>query len=440
MRIFLLVWIGQVISLFGSKLTEFALGFWILEQTYQETGTITQFALTILFIYLPKVIVSPVAGVLIDRWNRRYAMILSDLVAGVITLTIMFIVLSGSLEIWHIYLAIIITSSFNAFQLPAYTAAIAQLVPRENLSQANGMVQASSAIAKITAPFVAGLLLQVVHLKGILLIDFITFLVALITLSCVKFPYLKRRRRRKQQIFSQLLTETGSSWHYVAARAGLRQLLGFIAISYFTTGMLEVVLWPLLYEPNSTEELGMVLSIGGCGMLLGSITISLWKGFKNRVKTILGFVAFQGLIVFLAGTRISLLVLAAGIFGYLFSLPIIISSNQAIWQSKIPPRLQGRIFALQQTIERSLSICAYLLAGPLVDRVFNPLMAENGLLADSIGKFIGVGFGQGIALLLILLGMVNLIAVAIACREPRLRNLETELPDRTQSNLDFKSI
>ena len=168
MRIFLLVWIGQVVSLLGSKLTEFALGFWILEQTYQETGTITQFALTILFIYLPKVIVSPLAGVLIDRWNRRYAMILSDLVAGLVTLTVMLVVLSGRLAIWHIYLAIIITSSFNAFQVPAYTAAIAQLVPKKNLSQANGMVQASSAIAKIAAPFIAGLLLQVVHLKGIL--------------------------------------------------------------------------------------------------------------------------------------------------------------------------------------------------------------------------------------------------------------------------------
>ena len=434
MRIFLLVWMGQVISLFGSKLTEFALGFWILEQTYKETGTITQFALTILFIYLPKVIVSPLAGVLIDRWNRRHAMILSDLVAGIVTLTMMLIVLSGRLEIWHIYLAIIVTSSFNAFQVPAYTAAIAQLIPKANLSQANGMVQASSAIAKITAPFTAGLLLQVVHLNGILLIDFTTFLVALTTLSCVKFPYLKRRKKRQAPIFSQLFMETRSSWHYVAVRLGLRNLLCFVAISYFTTGMLEVVLWPLLYQPNSTEELGMVLSIGGCGMLLGSITISLWKGIKNRVKTILGFVAFQGIIVCLAGTRISLVVLAAGIFGYLFSMPIIISCNQAIWQSKVPPRLQGRIFALQQTMERSLSIGAYLLAGPLVDRIFNPLMAENGLLADSIGKFIGVGFGQGIALLLILMGIVNLIAVAIAYREPRLRNLEKELPDRNQSN------
>ena len=94
MRIFLIVWIGQVISLFGSKLSEFALGFWILEQTYKETGTISQFALIILLIYLPKVIVSPIAGVLIDRWNRRSAMILSDGATGIVALTVMLLALS----------------------------------------------------------------------------------------------------------------------------------------------------------------------------------------------------------------------------------------------------------------------------------------------------------------------------------------------------------
>jgi hypothetical protein len=168
--------------------------------------------------------------------------------------------------------------------------------------------------------------------------------------------------------------------------------------------------------------------------------MSVWEGPSNRVTTILGFVFFQGIIVLLGGLRVSLFVLAIGIFGYLFSLPIIVSCNQAIWQTKIPIHLQGRIFALQQGVERSLAICAYLLAGPLVDGILNPLMAREGILAHSIGKIIGVGFGQGIALLLILLGIVNITATAIASREPRLRYLEAELPDINQSNLDFNSI
>ncbi|MEM8829599.1 MAG: MFS transporter [Cyanobacteria bacterium P01_G01_bin.19] len=432
MQTFFIVWIGQVVSLLGSKLTEFALGFWILEQTYQDTGTITQFALTILFMYLPKAIVSPLAGVLVDRWNRRSAMIMSDLGTGIVALAILFLVGSNSLAIWHIYLALTITSSLNAFQQPAYIAAIAQLVPADDLSRANGMVQASFAIAKISAPAIAGILMKFYGLENILLIDIATFIIAIATLLSVKFPDFKRFNRRRKKVLNQVISDTVAGWNYIVLRPGLVRLVCFIAISYFTMGMLEVVLWPLLYQPGSTEQLGFVLSVGGCGMLLGSVLMSLWSGPKNRVKAIIGFVGFQGIIILVGGLKISTIVLAIGIFGYLFSQPIIVSCNQAIWQSKVPSRLQGRVFALQQTLERSLAICAYLLAGPLVDNVLNPLMAEGGIVAQSISRFINTGMGQGVTLLLVLLGIINLAVVAIAYREPRLRYLEKELPDRNK--------
>ncbi len=434
MQTFFIVWIGQVISLLGSKLTEFALGFWILDQTYQDTGTITQFALTILFMYLPKVVISPLAGVLVDRWNRRSAMIMSDLGTGIVAFAILFLVGSNNLAIWHIYLALTITSSLNAFQQPAYIAAIAQLVPPENLSRANGMVQASFAIAKIAAPAIAGSLMKFYGLENILFIDIATFIIAIVTLLSVKFPNFKRYSRKKQKVVNQVVSDAIAGWNYIALRPGLVRLVCFIAISYFTMGMLEVVLWPLLYQPGSTEQLGFVLSVGGCGMLVGSVLMSVWSGPKNRVKAIIGFVGFQGIIILVGGLKISTIVLAIGIFGYLFSQPIIVSCNQAIWQSKVPSRLQGRVFALQQTLERSLAICAYLLAGPLVDNVLNPLMAEGGIIAKSISKFINTGMGQGVTLLLVLLGILNLAVVAIAYREPRLRYLETELPDRNKFN------
>ena len=433
MQTFFIVWFGQVISLLGSKLTEFALGFWILDQTYQDTGTITQFALTILFMYLPKVIISPLAGVLVDRWNRRSAMIMSDFGTGIVAIAILFLVWSNNLAIWHIYLALTITSSLNAFQQPAYIAAIAQLVPVDKLSRANGMVQASFAIAKIAAPAIAGLLMKFYGLENILFVDIATFVVAIVALLNVKFPDFKRYKRRKK-VIDRVVFDAVAGWNYIALRPGLVRLVCFIAISYFTMGMLEVVLWPLLYQPGSTQQLGFVLSVGGCGMLLGSVLMSLWSGPKNRVKAIIGFVGLQGIIIVLGGLKISTVVLAIGIFGYLFSQPIIVSCNQAIWQSKVPSRLQGRVFALQQTLERSLAICAYLLAGPLVDNVLNPLMAEGGIIAQSISRFINTGMGQGVTLLLVLLGVLNLIVVAIAYREPRLRYLETELPDRNKFN------
>ena len=432
MRIFLTVWIGQVISLFGSKLSEFALGFWILEQTYRDTGAISQFALIILLIYLPKVAISPIAGVLIDRWNRRSAMILSDSATGIVASIVMILALSDKLAVWHIYLAVTVTSTFNAFQLPAYTAAIAQLVPHKQYSRANGMVQVSNGIAKVASPFIAGILMKLIALDGILTIDLITFVVAIVTLISVRFPRVMKMRKRRQATMKSLLTETILGWRYIAVKPGLSKLLTFIAISYFTTGMLEVILWPLLYEPNSTQRLGTVLSIGGFGVLVGSVLMSIWGGSKNRVQTIIICVAVQGIVILTVSFKISLIVMAIGIFIYLFCYPIIISSNQAIWQSKVPSHLQGRVFSLQQSLERGLAICAYSIAGPLVDRVLNPLMAENGLLANNIGKFIGgeAGENQGIALLLLLLGILNLLTVILAYQEPRLRFLEQELPDR----------
>ena len=165
-------------------------------------------------------------------------------------------------------------------------------------------------------------------------------------------------------------------------------------------------------------------------MLFGSVLMSVWSGPSNRIRAIIGFVGLQGAIVLIGGLKTSPFVLAIGIFGYLFSQPIVVSCNQAIWQSKVPSRLQGRVFALQQTLERSLAVCAYLLAGPLVDNVLNPLMAEGGIVARTIGRIVNTGMGQGVPLLLVILGIVNLMVVAIAYREPRLRYLERELPDR----------
>lgn len=440
MGTFLTVWLGQLISLLGSKLTEFALGFWILEQTYQETGTITQFAFTILLIYLPKVIISPLAGVIVDRWNRRWAMILSDAVTGIIAIAIMLLASTNSLAIWHIYLAITISSSFNAFQTPAYLSAIAQIVPPKHLSRANGMVQVSSGVAKIASPFIAGLLMKFVGLQGILTIDIATFVIALGSLTVVRFPPLQSAKTINTSPVEQFINDTISGWDYIVTRPGLLRLLSFVAVSYFTTGMLEVILWPLLYEPNSTARLGGILSIGGCGVLAGSLLMSVWGGFKKRVLIIVGCVGLQGLVIFSAGFKTSIFILALSIFLYLFSQPIIITSNQAIWQTKVPTHLQGRVFALQQSLERALAICAYLTAGFLVDKVLNPLMRDGQILERIIGQFIssGIGQGAGISLLLIILGILNLALVAIALKEPRLLNLEQELPDHNFSPNNLK--
>lgn len=433
MRIFLIVWLGQIVSLLGSGLTEFALGVWV----YQTTGSITQFALISLCIHLPNIIVSPFAGAIVDRWDRRWAMILSDSVTGVAAIVVLTLVLQNRLEIWHIYVGVAISSVFNAFQWPAYLAAIAQLVPKDNLSRANGMVQIAGAVAKISGPIVAGFLLSAVRLEGVLFIDLCTFVFAIVTLLCVRFPKFERTSTPSKKVnLDRLWGDIVSGWNYIIQRPGLRTLTMFFAISYFSEGMLQVLFWPFVLSVASSEALGMVLSISGCGMLLGSVAIGAWGGPKRRVYGILGFVSLQGLCLCFGGIQASVIGAAVSGFGYLFARPIIASCNQAIWQSKVPFDLQGRVFSLQGALERSLLVFAHLSAGPLVDGLLEPMMADNGLLADSVGRFLGTGDGRGISFLFLVLGISTIVVAIAAYRTPRLRRIEQELPDAIASHLE----
>lgn len=429
MRTFLLIWWGQVVSLFGSSLSEFALGVWV----YQTTGSISQFALIQVFAYIPRLIVSPFAGALVDRWNRRWALILSDLVTGLAALVVMALVTSNQLQVWHIYVGVAVTSIFNGLQWPAYLAAIGQLVPKEQLSRANGMSQASRATAKILGPMLAGFLVVTIGMQGVLVIDFATFMFALATLTIVKFPDIEdvsiKKSDRQPVNLKVLWQEMVSGWNYITQRAGLQKLMGFLVITYLTEGILQVVFWPLMLSLGSSQDLGIVLSIGGCGMLFGSVAVSTWGGPKRRVYGIFMFVCVQGFCLCMGGLQRSLIITGIGVFGYLFARPFVVSYNHTILQSKVPINLQGRVFALQRAFECASLIVTYLMAGPLVDGFFEPWMAENGLLANSVGQIIGVGPGRGIALFFMLLGMLNIVATAIAYQTPRLRRVEKELPD-----------
>jgi DHA3 family macrolide efflux protein-like MFS transporter len=184
MLAFGIVWIGQVISFIGSGMSSFALGVWV----YQKTGSITQFALTSLFIVLPRVVLGPLAGVLVDRWDRRHVMMVSDAGGGLSILAIGLLSLAGRLEIWQIYMAIFACGIFDTLRWPAMTSATTQLVPKEHLGHASGMLQIVSAGTVLVSPLVAGALLGSLGLQGVLLSDFATYLFAILMLVLIRIP------------------------------------------------------------------------------------------------------------------------------------------------------------------------------------------------------------------------------------------------------------
>jgi hypothetical protein len=435
LRVFILIWVGQLVSLIGSGLTSFALGVW----TYERTGSVTKFALISLFMVLPGVVISPLAGALVDRWDRRWAMIFSDSGAGLCTLIIALLLLGDRLETWHIYLAVGCISIFNAFQWPAYIAATALLVPKRHFGRVGGMIETGRAAAQIVAPALAGVLVLTIHVQGVVLLDFATFLLALIMLLLVRFPRPEPLGAEEEGIRGSLMREAGYGWSYIRARAGLMGLLLFFATSNFLLGIVGVLVTPLVLAFASAAALGTVLTVSGSGMLLGSFLMSIWGGPRRRIKGVLGFMFASGVCVMLAGLRPSVSLLALAGFCYFFSFPILNGCSQAIWQSKVAPGVQGRVFAIRRMIAWSTLPLAYLLAGPLADHIFEPLLAaDDGRLAASAGRVIGVGPGRGIGLMFILMGFMTMLVAVCGYLYPRVRLVENELPDAIEGDAQTK--
>ncbi|WP_293017300.1 MULTISPECIES: hypothetical protein [unclassified Moorena] len=194
-------------------------------------------------------------------------------------------------------------------------------------------------------------------------------------------------------------------------------------------GFIAVLFAPLVLSLFSTVAFGWIESIGGMGMVLGSLTLIVWSGTKRYIDTMFVLFLALALSVIVTGCHSSILLLAIANFALYFCAPIIFSCSQVIWQQKVPPELQGRVFALRRMVARSCIPLAALIAGPLDELVFEPLMAVNGQLANSLGKIIGTGTGRGIDLIFIVVGILIVMITIGAYQYPRLRFIEDELPD-----------
>jgi MFS family permease len=377
---------------------------------------------------LPYILISPVAGALVDRWNRRWCMIVSDSGAGITTAVLALLLATGSLEIWHIYLAVSLSSVFKAFQLPAYTASTSMLIPKKYLPRASCVVRSGEACAQLISPLLAGVLLGIVKLQGVILIDLVTFLFALTTLLLVRFPNTKTAAVSEDGKAS-IWQDVVYGWTYIAVRPGLLVLLILFALDNFVTGVVEVLLTPLVLTFASVTELGTIQSIGGVGMVLGSLAMTIWGGPRSLICGIFAFDLFAHMIILAFGLRTSLPLFALLNFLFFFSMPIINGCCDAIFLRKVAPEVQGRVFATIKMIWMSCIPLAYVVAGPLAERIFEPLMAKNGLLAGSIGEIIGVGPGRGIGLLFITMEIIAILVTVAAYRYPRLWFMEDELPD-----------
>lgn len=420
--LFGVVALGQTISLLGTNLANFAMGVW----AYEESHSVTRFALLSFFSMAPLVVFSPWAGALVDRWDRRWAILLGDTGSALVTLVLALCFWQGWTDFWLVSLICAIRSIFISIQMPAFAALAPQVVPRHQLARANGMVELGTAVATLVAPLLAGFLFALVKVQGMILIEFATFLPAVVTLLLLRgLP----AHERQPAGGGSLLREAGDGWHYIRARRGLLYLMALLAVNSFTFGAVQALITPLILSIASSKVLGSILSAAGLGMVVGGVAMTVWKGSQRRVPVILGFLVLQGAALLLGGIFPRVLPIAIGAFVYVLCQPVLGSSSQTIWQSKVPAHLHGRVYALRRMVGISALSLALLLAGPLADRFFEPAMSEGGFLAGSLGRVLGTGQGRGIGLFFIALGLAILGAVAAGLRTASLLHLERELPD-----------
>ncbi|GAP61841.1 MFS transporter, DHA3 family, macrolide efflux protein [Ardenticatena maritima] len=428
LRAFFVVWIGQVVSLVGTAMSAFALTIW----AWQTTGEATALALVGFFSFAPQILFSPTAGALVDRWNRKVVMALSDLASAVVTAAIWLLYVTGHLEIWHLYVGGFISGTFQAFQWPAYSAAITTMVEKEHYARASGMMSLAEGVSQIFAPPLAAALLAFIGIGGVLFIDLVTFVMALVALLLVPIP-TPPRTAEGEASRSSLWQESLYGFRYILARPSLLGLQLTFFWSNFVTTFGFVLATPMILARTNNNELalGSVQSAFGVGGVLGAVLLSVWGGPKRRIHGVLmGFILASLLGETVMGLGRSLPVWMAAAFCTAVLLPILNGSNQAIWQSKVAPDVQGRVFAARRMIAQITAPLAMLLAGPLADNIFEPaLRSGDTWLGRLFAPMVGTGPGAGMAAILVLSGVLGALAGVVGYLIPAIRDVEHLLPD-----------
>jgi amino acid adenylation domain-containing protein len=419
LSVFYRVAFGQLVSLIGSGLTSFGMGLWV----FQRTGSVTLFATAAVLALLPAVALSPIAGAVADRWNRRLIMVFADTLAASGTVGLGLLLWLDRIQLWHIFTAITITAVSSAFQQPAYLAAVTQLVPKRYYGRANGMVSLGGATSILLAPLLGGALVSTIGLRGIIVIDLLTFAVAVTITLSVRFPDLMFKRR--EESFGR---EVSGGFRFIMRRHSLLAMILLTTLLNYFFAMVEVLATPLTLSFGDPSVLGVVLGASGVGLLLGSIVMSVWGGLERRAVGILASVLLLGVALLTVGLRPSPVFPALGLFGMGLATALVNTHWLSIVQTKVGLELQGRVMSTGIMLSWLMVPAGFLSAAPLVDNVFGPL-AANGSVAAALSAVVGDGPGRGIAVTTVVAGLCTLLLGAAGFAYRPIRRLDEVLPD-----------
>jgi len=431
LRTFLIVWLGQFVSLIGSSMTRFALIIWI----YTQTGDALDLALLGFFSYGAYSVASIFSGVLVDRYDRKYIMLMADTGAGLSTMILLALFSTGELQLWHLFVSQAISGALEALQVPAYSAATTLMIPKKHYSRASGLVSFAQYGAEVLAPFLAGAVLVAIGIEGVMLLDIVTFLIAVGILAFVAIPKPKSIHDADKLSHLESLTLGG---RYVLARKGLLGVMFiFLGINLFASLTYFSILPAMILARTGGDELALatVQSALGAAGVIGGLILGVWGGPKRLIHGFLMATALSFLIadtLFALGRNIEDWIFAA--FCAAIFIPFIDGSYHALWQKKVDPALQGRVFAFRNMLTMSIRPFGFLIGGWLADNLFEPAMMPDGSLAPILGDLVGTGAGAGMASMFLFTAVGGMLVSLSGYLVPAIRHVEYDLLDFDESS------
>lgn len=416
---FMILWAGQLLSGLGNGMTAFALGVYV----YNETGSATGFAMVVLSLFLPSILLRPAGGVLADRFDRRLMIILGDTgsAAGILFLLVSF--MNGDPALWKIYSGVTVTSAFTAIQNPAYKASLTDMLTEQQFSRGSGLIQLASSAQHLISPALAGLLLAVSNVKTIMIIDLLTFITAVISVMVIKKKMLPSVKPLKQNFFNDMR----EGWKALTSKRGVFILIMIISLVTFFVGFLQTLFAPMMLSITDSTTLGISQSAAASGMLLSSLVLGVFAVNKNYRKMLVTGLALSGFFFSMIGLTDNILFITGSAFFFFCALPFINTSADVLVRKNIPNEMQGRAWGIIGVLSQGGFIAAYITAGFLADHVFNPLFNKGGALASTAGRIIGTGPGRGIGFMFIISGICVVITALITSQIKSLHSLDTKV-------------
>lgn len=429
MRTFTILWFGQLVSAIGSTMTYFGSVIWM----WSLSESATTLSLGGFFGIATSLVLTLFSGIIVDRVNRKLLILISDLVAGLSTVVLLILSLNNNLEIWHLYVAIAINTPFNQIQILAYQASISLLVPPQNYTRATSMGAALNYGSSILAPALAGICYPAIGLVGILVIDILTFGVAIATLLLTPIPQPQPSDSEKlsQQTLSQqtIWKQITFGFSYVWPKSGLLALLTVTTLFGFAHDIGAAIYEPMILARSGGDSniLGFAASAAGAGGITGAIIVSIWGGTKRRINGVLSGMMGAGISKIIFGLGQTAFVWIPAQFCSSLNFPLMGSSDTSIWLTQVSPDIQGRILAMRSLMRQSVSAIAYLIAGPIADYIFEPAMQPGGVLSPFFSPLFGTGKGAGIALLYVM-SSVGLFTIGFwGFQSKTLKNVEKQV-------------